>query len=293
MATKLKAQPPELTNPGHTKMMVFGASGVGKSWFALDMPKPYYIDCEGGARLKHYQDKLAKAGGVYLSPEDGALDFNFLIEQVQALATEKHEFRTLVVDSVTKVYQSCIAHEAERLGDKDAFGASKKPAVANMRRLIAWIMRLDMNVVFIAHETAEWGVDSKGVRTEIGKVADVWDKLQFELDLVLQAVKRGSSRYAVVRKSRLMGFPDLEQFPLAYADFAERYGKDYIEAEAKPIVLATPEQVAEIERLLGIVKVDQPTIDKWYTKAGAEDFREFNTDQAQGIIDFLTKKVSK
>lgn len=293
MASKLKAKAPELTTPGHAKILIFGASGVGKTWWALDMPKVYYIDCEGGARLRHYQDKLAKAGGMYLSPEDGALDFGFLIEQVQALATEKHDFKTVVVDSITKVFQTCLAAEAERLGDKDQFGQSKKLPIANMRRLIAWIMRLDMNVVFIAHETSEWGVDSKGVRTEIGKVADIWGTAIYELDLVLQATKQGSSRYALVKKSRLQGFPDLERFPLSYEEFATRYGRDYMEAEAKPIVLATPEQVAEIERLLGIVKVEQSTIDKWFTKAGAESFAEFNTEQAQGVIDALTKKVSK
>lgn len=290
--SKLKAKSPELTYPGHAKVMIFGASGVGKTWLALDFPNLYYIDCEGGAKLKHYQEKLAAGGGMYLGVEDGALDFTFLIEQIQALATEKHGYKTVVIDSITKVYQSCIAAEAEKLGDKDAFGASKKPAVANMRRLINWIMRLDMNVIFLAHDMAEWGVDAKGTRTEIGRVADCWDKLIYELDLTLQAVKRGNSRVAVVTKSRLKGFPDREQFPLEYKEFASRYGKDFIEAEPAPIVLATPEQVAEIERLLGIVKVDEATLEKWKKKAGADSFSEFNTDQADGIITHLNKLVT-
>lgn len=292
--SKLKGRNPEVVSPGKTKGMIFGASGVGKTWFATAFPNPYYIDVEGGARQKHYRERLKEAGGAYCGPEDGTLEFSFLIEQMQALATERHNYKTLIIDSITKEYQLCIANEAERLGDKDAFGASKKPAIANMRRLVAWAMRLDMNIWFIAHETTEWGINPKtGMREEIGKIADVWDKLIFELDLTLQVVKRGPQRQAIVRKSRLLNFEDGSSFPLTYADFSTRYGKDIIEAEAKPIVLATEEQVKEIERLLSIVKIEQATIDKWKTKAEADTFADFTTEQAAGIIKTLNDKLSK
>lgn len=292
MASKLKAKSPEATKPGHIKMLIFGASGVGKSWFCLDLPTPYYIDCEGGAKLKHYQDKLKAAGGVYLSVEDGALDFNFLIEQIQALATERHKYRTVVIDSISKVYETTISAESERLGDADQFGASKKPGIAAMRRLVTWIMRLDMNVVFVAHEESEWGKDAKGVRSEIGKTAAVWPKLTYELDLSIRAVKQGSSRKAIVTKSRLQGFPDRDTFDLSYEEFAVRYGKDFIEAEAEPIVLASKEQVAEIQRLLTNIKVEESTIEKWHKAAGAERFDDYNSEHAAGVIAHLTKLVS-
>lgn len=272
--------------------MIFGPSGVGKTFFTLTFPKPFYIDTEGGADLKHYQERLKQAGGVYLGPEDGALDFATVLEQMQALATEKHEFKTLIIDSITKIYQTAIANEAERLGDKDAFGASKKPAIGWMRRLVNWTMKLDMNVWFVAHDVAEWGPDPKsGQRTEIGRIPDVWDKLIYELDLTLHAIKRGPARIAIVRKSRLTGFPDAEQFDLDYKAFAERYGKDYIEAPTKQIVLATKVQLDEITRLLGIVKVEEADIEKIKTKAGVESWAELSTEQADKTIKWLTKKI--
>lgn len=289
--SKLKAKAPGVTQPGKTKQLIFGASGVGKTWFALSFPTPYYLDTEGGADLKHYQERLKAAGGVYMGPEDGTLDFQTVIEQMQALATEKHSYKTLIIDSITKLYQTAIAHEAERLGDKDAFGASKKPAIAFMRRLVAWTNKLDMNVLFIAHEASEWGLVN-GQRQEIGKCADVWEKLAYELDLSLQCTKRGPERNATIRKSRLTGFPEAESFRLDYATFAERYGKDFIEAPAKPIVLATPEQVVEIKRLLETVKVPESEIEKILTKADAESFTELNSEQADGMIGWLKKKLS-
>ena len=168
MATsKLKAKDPKDVAPGKIKMMIFGKSGIGKTWISLDFPKPYYIDAEGGARLAHYQAKLAAVGGSYFGVEDGALSFEEVLGQIQALATEKHDYQTLVIGSVTKLYQTAIAEEAQRLGDKDAFGASKKPAIAYMRRLVNWVQRIDMNVVFEAHEASEWGMVN-GQREQIG-----------------------------------------------------------------------------------------------------------------------------
>lgn len=291
--SKLKAKAPESVQPGHTKGMIFGASGVGKTWFTLTFPTPYYIDTEGGADLRHYQDRLKAAGGAYLGPEDGSLDFESVIEQIQALATEQHGYKTLIIDSITKLFQAAIQNEAERLGDKDAFGASKKPAIACMRRLVNWTSKLDMNVWFVAHEGTEWGIDPKTQqRSEIGKQPDVWDKLIYELDLTLHAQKRGPSRVALVRKSRLLGFPDLDAFPLEYGDFAQRYGKDFIEAESKPITLASPEQVEEINRLIGIVKIEESDLQKVLTKANAENWSELTTEQATGTINWLKKKLS-
>ena len=292
MTTKLKAKSPDEVLPGKTKGTIFGATGVGKTWFTLTFPAPYYIDTEGGADLQHYQDRLKRAGGAYLGPKDGTLDFNFVIEQMQALAAEKHPYKTLIIDSITKLYQTAIANEAERLGEKDAFGASKKPAIAGMRRLVNWAMKLDMNIWFVAHDTAEWGLDAKsGQRTEIGRIPDVWDKLIFELHLTLQAIKRGPARIAIVKKSRLLGFPDLEQFPLEYDEFANRYGKDYIESASKQITFATADQISEITRLLSVVRVTEDEIQKVFTKAGADSWNELSTEQATSTVAWLKKKL--
>ena len=290
--TKLKAKQPDDVKPGKIKGMIFGASGYGKTWFSLTFPKPYYIDTEGGADLGHYQDRLKRAGGAYLGVKDGSLSFETIIDQMKALAEEKHEFKTLIIDSVTKLYQTAISNEAERLGEKDAFGASKKPAIAGMRRLVNWASKLDMNIWLIAHETSEWGVDKNGMRSEIGKMADVWEKLQYELDLNLQVFKRGPARIAMVRKSRLLGFPDGDQFPLEYDEFAKRYGKDYIESATTQIIFAGKEQVEEIQRLLSVVKVSEEEINKVWTKASVESWNELSTEQATQTIIWLKKKIT-
>lgn len=298
--SKLKAKEPDTVGPGHSKILLFGRPGSGKTWLSLSFPKPYLIDTEGGASLGHYLSKLKASGGAYLGPESGSCDFETIIEEIKTLATEKHEYKTLVIDSITKVFQSAIANEAERLGAKDAFGASKKPAVAQMRRLLNWIGKLDMNVVFVAHETTEWGLVG-GQRQEVGKMPDAWEKLIYELHLALRIehVNKGI-RNATVVKSRLSGFPEFERIPLqegtndvGYDNFASRYGKDYIEAAAKPVAIATHEQVEEINRLASILKLEEGETDKILARAGADQFSDLTAEQAQKLIEWFEKKIAK
>lgn len=296
MATKLKAKPPEQHEPSKPKILIFGPPGVGKTWFSLDFPSVYYIDVEQGAARTHYMEKLTRSGGMVMGPDEGALDFETVIDQFKALATEKHAFKTVVVDSITKLFNTTIANENERLlkaGKKDEFGTSKKPAIACMRRLVAWVQRLDMNCILISHQKEEWGQDSKGERVCVGQTFDCWDKLEYELDLALRASKQGPSRYAHVRKTRLLGFPEGEQFPLDFPSFAERYGKDVIEKAGEVIALATPEQVAELLRLTDLLKTSDEDIQKIWTRANASAWTELDTTQAAKTIKFYTDKLTK
>ncbi len=293
MATvsKLRAVTPKAAEPSKPKCLIYGKPGVGKTWAALDFPSVFYIDTEGGADLAHYTDKLEKAGGMYLGPAQGSLSFETVLEQIKALATEEHGFRTLVIDSVSKLFNSEIADEADRLGDKDVFGASKKTAIAYMRQMVSWLQRIDMNVVLIAHEKSEWGM-VRGQRSEIGATFDAWDRLGYELHLILHIVKDGNKRAAKVGKSRLLGFPEGQSFPWSYAEFSQRYGRDVIEQVSVPIVLATHAQVAELTRLLDTVKLPEGTTDKWLKKAEVDGWHEMTSDVIGKCIASLKLKLT-
>ena len=299
MATKLKAKPPEEVKPGHIKGVFFGKYGSGKTYLALSFPSIYFIDTEAGATRAHYAERLKASNGVYLGVDDGSQDFDVIIDQIKALATEDHPYKTLVIDSITKVYNLAIAKEAERLGGKDAFGASKKPAVAQMRRLISWISKLDMNVWLIAHEVSEWGLVGDQ-RTEIGKTADVYDKLLYELDLTLQIRQHSAKRRdALVVKSRLSGFPSSDVIVLqdngvdmCYDEIATRYGKDSIEAKAEPIHLATTEQAERIKILFEALNLTEEQISKGLARKNVDTIADLSAGDAQTIIDDIQKKLS-
>jgi hypothetical protein len=286
--SKLRAIDPKAAEPSKPKVLVFGKPGVGKTWTALDFPAVYYVDPEGGADMSHYTDKLMASGGRYFGKEQGSQDFDTVIGQVEALATEEHEYKTLVIDSISKLYNIAAAEAAERGGDD--FGRDKKEANKPMRRLLNWLNRVDMNVILIAHEKPLWG-GSGSDRSVIGETFDCWDKLEYELHLCLQITKQATSRKAKVKKSRLVGFPDAEMFDWSFDEFSKRYGADVIGRPTKAIVLATPDQAAEAKRLVELLKVSPEDMGKLFTKYSVLSLEEMDTETIEKVITGLRAKL--
>lgn len=291
----LKGKVPDLIKARHPTIGIYSGSGIGKTYFAQHFPDVYFIDVEGGATQPEYVKRLQASGGIYLGPEDGAASFDVVLDMVKALAIGQHDRKTLVIDSLTKLFANEIAREAERLtdaGKKNEFGADKKPAVQYMRQLVSWLTRLDMNVVLICGEVSEWGMDSKGERTQIGTTFDCWPRLEYELDLVIQVVKLGDSRYGKVRKSRIAAFPQASTFEWNFDTFARMYGREIVEAEPEPTALATPDQLAEIQRLLDVVKLEEGTVDKWLAAVNVSTWDEMPTDRVAKAIEHLKGKIT-
>lgn len=290
MASKLKAKKPEDAKPSKPKILIFGRSGIGKTWTALDFPKCYFIDTEGGANLPHYTQKLKKSGGVYFGIEEGSQDFREIIEQVKALATEKHDYKTLVIDSLSHIMLLDIATQTEKMMKAGSdmtktYGAERKPAVSLVKQLVHWIEKVDMNVLIIAHEKAEWLNDK-----QVGVTFDAWDKLEYILHLALNIKKEGESRKAYVRKSRLEAFPDSDRLDWSYDEIAKRIGKQLMESDAKPFTLATAEQVAEVKRLLETIKLTDSTKDKWIAD-NVDNLSEVESEKVISIIEHLKSKM--
>lgn len=289
----LKAKHPKKAEPKKPKILIFGSPGVGKTWGALDFPGVYYIDCEGGATLDHYTDKLVKSDGAYLGPEDGANDMDVVLDQIKSLATSKHPYRTLVIDSYSKLYNTRIAEKIEAMEaaktDMDkTFGREKKPAISKTRQMVAWFDRLDMNVILVCHQKDVWA-DGKVT----GQSFDGYDKLEYELDLVMQILKQGNSRKAKVGKCRLSQFREGEVIDWNYKTFAERYGIEVIEAASEPTEPASAEQIRVIQQLVGIVKLDDDIRTKWFDKAGVDAWGEMDAVTIQKCIDYLTNQLPK
>jgi len=274
------------------KALFYGAAGVGKTTAAIQFPKPYLIDTEKGAENSQYIKLLNKNGGAVFQ----TTDFDELITEIKALLTEKHDFKTLVIDPLTTLYNDLLDKYADLLRrqskDKDAtgteFGRHYGEANKKMKHLCNLLLRLDMNVIITSHAKNEYGNNL----VVLGQTFDCYKKLDYLFDLVFEIQKRGKERVGIVKKTRIEGFNDLEQFPFNYEEIAIRYGKDILEKDAQQEQLATKEQVEELKRYIELLKVSEEITEKWLTKSNSETFDEMKSEDIQKCIDLLKSKIN-
>lgn len=128
-------------------IVLYGTDGVGKSTFAANAPKPIFIGAENGT------DQLDVARMPRVST------WQDILESVDELGTQKHEYKTLVLDSADWAEPMLWKELCRRHGKKDieAFGYSKGYNVA----LDDWAVLLSklerardasgMGVIVLAH----------------------------------------------------------------------------------------------------------------------------------------------
>lgn len=286
----LKAKHPEQVKPTKPKMLISGESGVGKTFFALDFPKPYLFDTEGGATREQYQEKLKKSGGVYFGKEEGSQDFPSVINETKMLCTEKHSYKTAVYDSFTYLYM--LEAAAAELDKGSEFGRDKKMANIPTRQLISTLEKLDMNVILICHSKDKWERKNNGGKEQlinVGSTFDGYDKLEYILDLWIEILKGGKT--FMVRKSRVTSFVQGNSYPLSYDKFAELYGKDIMEKDSVPIVLANHAQLTQLNELLEALNIGKEQQDKVLKSFDADEWGELTVEQMDKTIGSLQKKI--
>ncbi|MDB5296571.1 MAG: hypothetical protein JWO31_2554 [Phycisphaerales bacterium] len=274
----LRAKKPEAVVK-RLKLFMYGPAGVGKTTAAIQFPNSYVIDCEKGA--ENY-DKLITASG---SAVFQTTDMSEVLAEVKALLTEKHEFRTLVIDPITTVYNDLLEKCEAKVGTD--FGRHYGEANKYMKRLANLIMALDMNVVVTAHAKAEYGENLR----KLGYTFDGWKQLDYWFDLVVELGKKGKKRMARVSKTRIEGFPDEDVFEWSYDSIKKRYDVDVLEKEAQAVRLAAPEQVREVKELLNIVRLPEGTVDKWFAKAGVDLWEDMPNEVIAKCIEFVKSRL--
>ena len=277
----LRAKKPEAIQK-RLKALFYGSAGVGKTTAAISFPRVYLIDTEKGSENDQYVNILNKNGGAVFQTSD----FNELMTEVTALLTEQHDYKTLVIDPLTTLYNDLLDKSAIKNGTE--FGRHYSEANKQIKHLLNLLLRLDMNVIITSHSKTEYGQNL----SVLGQTFDCYKKLDYLFDLVFEVQKRGKDRVALVKKSRIESFPDTEHFPFSYDEIARRYGKDVLERDAIAQELATEEQVKEIVRLIDLIKVPEVIYQKWLDKASSEKWEEMPRDAIQKCIDHLKSKIS-
>jgi hypothetical protein len=273
----LRARKPEAVNK-RLKLFMFGPAGVGKTTAAIQFPNSYIIDCERGT--ENYDKIIAGSNSVVYQ----TVDVHEVIAEVKSLLTERHEFRTLVIDPITPIYNDLLEKMEARVGSD--FGRHYGAANKEMKRLANLIMALDMNVVITAHAKTEYGENLR----KLGYTFDGWRQLDYWFDLVLELGKRGKKRMGKVVKTRIETFPDEDVFEWSYEAIKSRWDAATLEREARAVALATPQQVAEVQALLNVVRLPEGLVEKWFSKANVDQWEDMPAEAIAKCIDYVKSR---
>ena len=147
-----------LVTPTNKTVMatIVGEGGVGKTSLSALFPKPVFIRVEDG--MKSIRGEMPAAFPVAQSSDE-------VLAQLSMLGQEEHDFKTVVIDTVTKLN---ILIENEIVAGDNAksintalggYGAGLSAAAEKHRKVKLYCDKLvemkEMNVVFIAHAEVE------------------------------------------------------------------------------------------------------------------------------------------
>jgi hypothetical protein len=276
----LRAKKPEAVTK-RLKLFMFGPAGVGKTTAAIQFPKSYIIDAERGA--ENYDKLINQSGSVILQ----TTNIDDVIAEERALLTEPHEYRTLVIDPITPLFNDLLDKAEAKVGSE--FGRHYGEAKKQVKRLTNLLMALDMNVVITAHAKTEYGQKLE----KLGITFDGPRGLDYLFDLVVELDRQVKRRIARVRKTRLEGFPDGDSFDWSYEAITERYDASTLERTAQTVALASPDQIKQMQSLLAVVRLEEGTVEKWFAKAGVEDWSDMPAAAMAKCIEHVKAKLPK
>lgn len=289
----MRAIKPEVVKPGKPTFLVSGPPKTWKTRLALSFPQPYYVDTEAGATQPHYMQDLIASGGVYMGQAQGSQNFQTVIDEVRWLQTNKHDYKTFVLDSLSHITNLGFDMEEARMvdaGQKITFASNRKPTMRQVRRFFSLLNNLDMTKIIICHSKDRW-VGEGDDRKREGVTFDGWDKLEYILDLWCESRRVGKEAAMTVRATRYKQFPLGIEVPMSYQAFTKFYGENTMDKAAVPIVLATPDEVAEIKRLVTMLKMTEDDVDKELTKNKVQEIDDLPKAGADAFLLLLNNKI--
>lgn len=268
------------------KAMFYGVAGCGKTTCALQFPKPYYIDTERGAEHAQYVEALEKSGGALYQSNN----FEEVRHEVRTLSIVKHPYKTLVIDSITVLYEDIVEQEAAKIATgKNGYNRDYVAANKRMKSFINLCLTLDMNVIFIARSKEKYEGSGDSLKV-IGQTFSTYKDSDYTFDIVLQVKKVGKSITSTVIKTRIKNFNEGDVFDFNYANISEKYGRSILEKDSVPANIVNKETLESLESLILEKGMSEKWVNNCKTSKGVSKMSEFTQEDAVTLINFLKTK---
>lgn len=268
---------------------IAGPSGSGKSFFVANLHNALIYDTDIGGGLAYAADRIKrnKSERVEVS---SYLEVEYDLKKRQKDRT-LNNFNTLVIDHVTALHQDAqIRHNPN--ADKD-YGRSGEIATREWRRIRNFCRTFDFNLVITAHLKGRWENDK-----ETGQMPDGGKNVEADMSIVLH-LKKGDRYPSLAHVHKWRRDPEDSRglvpatFDLTLENFSKIHGNGAMGAPREAVVMATPEQVASLGKLLEVVKLPDGTPEKWLKKAAVDSFDEMTGDTIQKCIDYAKNLIPK
>lgn len=270
--------------------LVAGPSGAGKSFFMANLPNAVIYDTDIGGGLAAYADRIARMKSARV--EVGS--FAEILADLKARQRDGSVPKTIVIDHITGLHQAAVL-AANPTGEAD-YGRSAAQATSQWRGLRELARKLDCNIFACAHLKGEWAQN-----TQVGMTTDGAKNIEADMGIVLYLVHpQGAGYPSLAKVVKWRRDPDDKRGPVP-ASFKftpeefRRIAGDGMDRTAKPEALASTAQIAEVRRLLGVVKLPEGKIDpklKYLTEATVEQLAEITAKQAEAATVYLNNLIA-
>lgn len=280
---------------GRVKILTWGPSGAGKTWLALQFPRPVVIDMERGTE---------QYGGRVPFDVKRTTDASEVMRLLEWLMTNRHPYQTLVIDPVTVFWESLqkkwsdiflernkaskgFKHEFYDLQPKD-WNTLKSEHKEFIRNLHA----LDMNVIATCRSKTLY--DGAEFMKKAGETFDGERSLAYHFDVVIQLwTSDGDGKYwAKATKDRTQRLPR-EPFPSSYETIRAAFADSLAERSSEPIAMATEDQIGEIYLLRDALAIPSDLFAERLKAYGAGAVSELTATNAVIILEKLRLAAKK
>lgn len=133
---------PKIASLSQASILIYGQSKIGKSTWASNAPTPLFLDCEGGLKfLETYEYPI--------------YTWDDILEAVHLLSHDKHNFETVVIDSIDKAYEKCTDYICNKLKIKHpadlSFGKAYKQISKEIMDVVTELALLPSGLIMISH----------------------------------------------------------------------------------------------------------------------------------------------
>lgn len=283
---------PARASPQRLKVFVYGDTGAGKTSLALQFPSPAVLDLEAGTVPYRVEGAFDVLDATTADEAIAAIDW---------LRTQRHEYRTLVLDPITVFWDALQKKWSDIFLDRKEGGKGHRHEFyelqlndwstikADLKSFLRRLLSLDLNLVVTARQKPQYA--DGGSMRKIGETFDGERSFPYLFDVVLHLHHEGEVFRAVVLKDRGNRLRSVELAGRSpgeiYEQIRELVGAEDLDRAPVEADLVDAETASRIRSIAQSLGATDEQIDRRCEDYGARSVGELSAESAAKILESL------